>query len=107
MKMIDECSTDLPLPKAVNQDALNKFMESCPDIEFCIRTVLIWPRHPEVFIDLRTTNLKYQRGFFMRRVISHDVLVSLTDPTAYIIELLKKAVLELREDAAKEVIMSD
>ena len=101
MKMIDEYNTDLQLPEAVDQDALNKFMESCPDIEFCIRTVLVWPRHPEVFIDLRTTNLKYRNGFFIRRVISHDLLASATDPTAYVIEVLKRAVLELREEVTK------
>ena len=107
MKMIDEYNTDLQLPKAVDQDALNKFMESYPNIEFCIRTVLFWPRHPEVLIDLHITNFKYQQGLFMRKVISYDVLASATDPTSYLIDFLKKTIQEIREEAAKEVITGD
>lgn len=110
MNMTDEYNEDLPLPEAIDQDALNKFMESCPDINFRIRTALVWPRHPEVWIDLSNDANYYQKDIMciiMRRVISYDVLASVTDPTAYILEVLKKAVLELREEEAKEVITSD
>lgn len=100
MKPIDEYNTDFPLPEGVNQDALNKFMESYPDIEFCARTVLLWPRHPEVQIDLRRDSIAYQTCIYMRRTISYDVLASVTDPTAYVIEILRQAVQELREEAA-------
>lgn len=105
MKMIDEYNTDLQLPEAVDQDALNKFVESCPDIKFCIRTALVWPGHPEVWIDLSNDTTYgttyYKRGIIMRKVISYYVLASVIDPTSYIIELLQKAVDELREEAAK------
>ena len=103
MKMIDEYNTDLPLPKEVDQDALNKFIESYPDIEFRIRTVLVCPRRPEVWIDLRRDGAWYRHemGIIMRRAISCDLLACVTDPTAYIIELLNRAVLEIREEATK------
>lgn len=101
MKMIDEYNTDLPLPEAIDQDALNKFMESYPDIEFKIRTVLVRPRYPEVWIDLTRDTICYQKGIMMRRVIPYDLLASVTEPTAYIIDVLKKAVIELRNEAGK------
>lgn len=101
MKMIDEYNTDLQLPKAVDQDALNEFMKSYPDIKLRVTTTSVWPRHPEVWIDLSIDTIWYQNAITMRRAISYDVLASLVDPTSYILELLKKAVLELREEAAK------